>query len=110
MQTHRDDDVMREAMSREFMDRLRGRAAQTASAGKSQITGGREGEQHLDEWECNGVRVRQLPDDEQGILRISIGGGDETPVVVNYCVFRGQKQKCIDLLRKALLALVKGEA
>ena len=43
-------------------------------------------------------------DDEQGILRISIGGCD-TAVGLNYCVIRGDLGQCIDLLEKALVAL-----
>ena len=73
----------------------------------TKITSG-DGETILVEWERRGVHVRQLPDDEQGILRISIGGGNETPVPLNYCVFRGKHSKIVDLLRKALIALQEG--
>lgn len=44
------------------------------------------------------------PDDEQGILRISVGGGVQT-VDVNYCVYRGDLAKCLHLLRMAICAL-----
>ena len=62
-----------------------------------------------DEWEYDGIHVRKLPDDELDILRISIGGGDNIPVNVNYLVFRGDRVECIKLLRKALSALDYGE-
>lgn len=103
MQTHFDSD------SRDFMNRLRQRADAALSGRKSEITGGNPDEQSLAEWDSNGVGVRQLPPDEQGILRISIGGGN-TPVPLNYCVFRGNHSACVDLLRKALKALESGPA
>ena len=106
MQSHLDDDspIQRE-MREQFMERLRGRAEKIHGEGRSTITGGRKGEKILAEWESEGVGVRQLPADEQGILRISIGGGEHTPVVVNYCVFRGDRAACIKLLKRALAAL-----
>lgn len=67
-----------------------------------------DGEPLLAEWQSNGVHVMQRPDDSQGILRISIGGG-KTPIPLNYCVFRGARGACIDLLRKALKALKEPE-
>jgi hypothetical protein len=70
----------------------------------SEITAGKDGEDELAAWSKCQVRVRQLPPDEHGILRISIGGG-ETPVPVDYCSFRGDRQECIRLLRRALKAL-----
>lgn len=90
----------------EFMGRLRERAEDDRAAGRSKITGGADGEESLAEWKAsNGVHVRQLPPDEQGILRISVGGGDDVPVPLNYVVFRGSHGACVDLLRKALHAL-----
>ena len=100
MQTSRDYDHD----AGEFIDKLKARAEQMAAAGQSKITGGKPGEQRLEEWQAHGVHVRHLPDDEQGILRISVGGG-ETPVPLNYLVFRGAHSKCVQLLRNALLAL-----
>ena len=107
MQTQYDSDHNDSFLNR-WLESLEAKADKMVAEKQSQITAGSDGEQVLDEWHANGVSVRQLPDDEHGILRISIGGG-ETPVGVNYCVFRGSKGKCIDLLRKALLALVKGD-
>jgi len=69
--------------------------------GKSKIT---SGDPPLQEWQSNNVHVKQLPDDEQGILRISVGGG-QTPVPLDYLVFRGSHGACVDLLRKALKAM-----
>lgn len=106
MQTHMDSDF-REAR-REFMDQLQARADRAVQAGASTITGGIDGEPVLNQWKRRGVEVRELPADEQGILRISVGGGEDTPVQLNYCVFRGNHGKCVDLLRKALIALQEG--
>ncbi len=94
-------------LSKEFMDLLTARAEKIRAAKGSEITGGKEGELILEEWQRHGIYIRHLPDDEQGILRISIGGGN-TPVPLNYLVFRGSHSKCVDLLRKALLALADG--
>lgn len=104
MESHRDQDA-RQAMSDEFMRRLKGRAEQISAVGASQITAGKPGEPTMAEWEHNGVHVKRLPADEQGILRISIGGGDKTPVSLNYCVFRGEPTECRALLAKAIAAL-----
>jgi hypothetical protein len=102
MQTHRDSD------SNRFMERLIERAKDDRAAGRSNITGGKEGEESIAEWKARGVHVRQLPDDEQGILRISIGGSQDTSFPLNYLVFRGKQSACIELLREALIALQKG--
>lgn len=99
MQTHRDDNH-----PTDFIKRLRERA--TEDKPHSRITAGADGEPILAQWKSNGVFVRHLPDDEQGILRISVGGS-ETPVNLNYLTFRGSHGKCVDLLRKALAALEK---
>lgn len=99
MQTHQD-----RTHGDEFMKRLRERAAQMKRDKASEITAGAAGEKPLAEWKSNGVGVRHMRPDEQGILRISIGGGD-TPVPMNYCVFRGELGECIDLLERAVKAL-----
>lgn len=83
------------------------KAKRMKAANQSEIAGGRAGESVLSEWKANGVGVRQMPPDEHGVLRILVGGG-ETPIPLNYCVFRGDHSACIDLLRKALTALEAG--
>lgn len=90
------------------MKQLKSRAEKMRAEGSSQITGGKPGEDPLNEWECNGIHLVHLPNDPQKILRISIGGGNNLPVALNYCVFRGDRQACVELLRKALEALEKG--
>jgi hypothetical protein len=106
MQTHRDSDA--ENLRNEWFENLKLDADLCRLQGKSNITGGKDDEQVLNEWKRRGVHVRELPRDEHGILRISIGGGSDTPVELNYCVFRGAHHKCVDLLRKALMALQEG--
>ena len=103
MQTHDDRDF-----HREWLKSLEEKADRMQAAGESKITGGDEGEQSLAEWKGKGVFVRHMPPDEHGLLRISIGGGDESPIQLNYCVFRGNRGHCIDLLRKALKAMLDG--
>jgi len=100
MQSHDDRDFRHD-----WLKSLEEKADRMQAAGESKITGGAEGEQSLAEWEHSGVVVRHLPPDEHNILRISIGGGRDTPVELNYCVFRGNRGSCIDLLRKALKAM-----
>lgn len=90
----------------DFMERLRERADKAARDKVSQITTGKDGEEPLGSWKAsNGVHVRHLPDDEQGILRISLGGGDNLPVTMNYLTIRGRVGECIALLEKAIVAL-----
>lgn len=103
MQSHNDAEHQ-EAFRREFMDKLKMRAFKMAAEGKSEITAGKVGEEPMDGWEANGVSVRQLPDDEQGILRISVGGGVNIEKL-NYLVFRGDRLACLNLLRTAVKAL-----
>jgi hypothetical protein len=111
MNSHLDSDsdtrgrAFRKEVAQQFMDELEGRAEKIKSMEKSKITGGADGESIIAEWQHFGVGVRQLPPDPQGILRVSIGGGKNLPVSINYCVFRGERGACIDLLRKALKAL-----
>ena len=95
MQTHRNED---------FLERLRERADKCVDELSSTITAGKPGEEPLASWRRGNVDVKQLADDEQGILRISVGGG-QTPVPLNYVVFRGNHGECVDLLRRALAAL-----
>lgn len=89
-----------------FMERLRERAEIAERAAASTIAGGTNLEQELGSWKAsNGVHCRHMPDDEQGILRLSIGGGDHLPAKMNYVVVRGKIGRCIELLEKALVAL-----
>lgn len=99
MNTHEDSDFRRE-----WIESLDEKASRMKATEKSTITGGARGEAALAEWKANGVGVRHMPPDEHGILRISIGGGD-TPLPLNYCVFRGDHSACVDLLRQTLTAL-----
>ena len=102
MQTHDDHDARRE-----WLRDLEAKAERMTSTKQSEITAGKGDERVLAEWNANSIGVRQLPPDEHGILRISIGGG-ATPIPLNYCVFRGEHGECVDLLRKALAALEAG--
>lgn len=80
--------------------RLEQRATEATAQGKAQIPGGKPGEEPVGAWRGGGVNVTRMPDDEQGILRISIGGC--TPhVAADYCVFRGDPRACADMLKRA---------
>jgi hypothetical protein len=105
MDSHLDSDRLQRQIPAKFLEQLAERANRIKAEERSKIAGGAPGEKPLTEWEAGGIAVRQLPDDEQGILRISIGGGDNLPITVNYCVFRGERGACLALLRRAVAAL-----
>ena len=56
-------------------------------------------------WRHEGVTVQEQEPESTGVLRISIGGGPDTPVLGDYCTFRGDQNKCIALLERALKAM-----
>ena len=98
MQTH--EDLTHRSV---FLEKLHQRASEMTRNKESEITAGRDGEEPLAKWKHGGVSVCHMPEDEQGILRISVGGSDVVPL--NYCVIRGDLGRCIDLLEKAIKAL-----
>ena len=103
MQSHDDADFS--DFRNTWLKSLEDKADRMQAAGQSKITGGDDGEKPMAEWQHKTIHCRHMPPDEHGILRISIGGGQDTPVELNYCVFRGNRGHCIDLLRKALKAM-----
>jgi hypothetical protein len=105
MQTHKDSDYQDR-----WLRSLQNKADKMVAEKRSVITAGEDGETPLARWKARGLTVTQLADDEHGILRISIGGGDGTPLELAYCTFRGRHSKCVDLLRKALVALQEGSS
>lgn len=108
MQTHPDYDAERITP---FLDRLKIRADDAMAKGNSQITTGEPGEKPIDEWKHGKIHVTKMPEDEQGILRMSVGGGTEGLVRkldINYCVFRGDRTQCAYMLEQAAKALREG--
>lgn len=95
MQTHSDFDVP---------ETLRQKAIRMQMGKLCQITAGKPGEDLIGECNVQGVHVAHRPDDEHGISRISIGGKPGTDDY-NYCVFRGDRQECINLLNQSIKAL-----
>ena len=103
MQTHGDDN---HSLRGQFLQALREKADRMGAKGTSSITAGELNEEPICEWQgSNGVHCRKMPDDEHGVLRISVGGGEHLPVTLNYCVIRGGTGQCIELLERALKAL-----
>ena len=89
-----------------FIERLRQRAEVAEKAAASTITAGTDSEQELGSWKAsNGIHCRHMPDDEQGILRLSIGGGDNLPAKLNYVVFRRRIGQCIEMVEKSIVSL-----
>ena len=90
---------------RSFLERLTQRAEDCRSRQESTIVGGRDGEKPLLAWNVGGMQGQVMPPDEQGINRISIGGGSDLPIQVDYCVIRGDVGQCIKLLDHAIQLL-----
>ena len=110
MQTHDNYDArpnIPEKDAKKWLASLKERAAEMESSGQSTIAAGEPGDAAIAEWQYGTVTVRHMPEDQRGVLRISIGGGP-TPVNVDYCTFRGDREACISLLSKALNAMMKG--
>jgi hypothetical protein len=101
MQTHQDSDSIEAS---EWLRTLSAKAARMVKEGTSRLTAGCDGEKALSEWEYGDIQVREMFEDEHGILRISVGGG-ATHANVNYCVFRGDRTRCAFLLEEAAKAL-----
>ena len=97
MGSHIDDD---HAARREFLKELNLRAEIMSELSRNDLQDGNV----LADWRHDGMRCQLLPDDRQGILRISIGGGEDIPVG-DYCNIRGDIGKCIRLLERAVVAL-----
>lgn len=95
-----------EKLRQEFIERLSKQAEENKKNGTGVIAGGAPHEKLIEEWQgSNGVQCRRLPDDPNGVLRISIGGGDDIPILGDYAVVRGDVNDCIQLLERALAAL-----
>lgn len=105
MQTHEDADA---SLPDDFMDRLEQRAMDTLARKASQIASGKDSEDPVDAWRgVGGIGVVKLPNDEQGILRISVGGGIPSEGG-DYCSFRGNRLACAALLERAARSLREG--
>jgi hypothetical protein len=76
-------------------------------AGAAEITAGAPGEPILAEWRYKTLSIVERPEDEQKILRISVGGG-VPGADISYCVFRGDRTQCAYLLESAAAALRAG--
>ena len=92
------------ALKRRVYERLETRAAKVQRNKQSEITTGKIGEEALAVWTIAGMHLRKMPDDEDEILRISIGGRHDIPDT-KYCVFRGDKHECLKLLEEAARAI-----
>jgi hypothetical protein len=99
MQSHKDrPDHADDALLKQLMDR----AKELTEAKENVITAG-DDEQPLRGWKHRGMSIQQMPDDPQGVLRISVGGN----VGFGYCTFRGPREACRTLLQQALAGLTK---
>ena len=99
MGSHYDKD--HKAIRQSFIDELKLRSEIMTDLGKNRL----QNEKVQEQWFHDEIQVQRLPDDRQGILRISIGGGDDLPIRGDYCNFRGDQSKCITLLERVLNAM-----
>lgn len=97
MASHQDLNHQRKQFLREL--EIRGEVMQ--ELGKNRMAQ----DQPIRKWKHGGITVQEQEPESTGILRISIGGGPDTPVPGDYCTFRGDQSKCIALLQRALLAM-----
>jgi len=88
---------------RPFMQKLEQKAVELSGQRLNEIAAGKDGERVLFERQVGHVCVRQLPDDDLGILRISIGGGEKLDGY--YLVYRGDRDAVREALRHALRAI-----
>ena len=96
MGSHRDSDHGKARVLQE----LKLKAELLSDLGKNRVAN----ERVLEEWIFDEIRVQMLPDDEHGVIRISIGGhADLHPS--EYCNFRGDQGRCIALLTRCLEAM-----
>lgn len=114
MQTHRDDDHVKKSLEAaepgglqpgeaEAVEKLHAHATVMTGEGSNRITAGKPGETPLQEARCGAFHIRQMPDDPDSLLRISIGS---VPVIEGgYFVFRGHPNLVHELLSEALDAL-----
>lgn len=94
MASHQDSD---------WNDSLQRKAAAMKELGLSGITSGYPSEPVLAHWIYEAMDVTKRPDDEHGIDRVSLGGGEGLDGA--YCVFRGDILRCRALLQQAIKAL-----
>jgi hypothetical protein len=104
MASHQDSDHLRKDSPErraEFLKMLQIRGEVMEELGKNRMAQDRP----IRKWSHNGVTVQEQEAESTGVLRISIGGGPDTPVLGDYCTFRGDQSKCIALLEKVLVAM-----
>ena len=97
MGSHQDID---HDFKKKILDELKAKSEVLSDLGKNRVTNDRV----VEEWVHARMRVQMLPDDQQGVLRISIGGHPDLHPS-DYCNFRGDQGKCIALLETALAAM-----
>ena len=99
MGSHMDTDH-RESERKRVLKQLRLKSELLSELGKNRHNNQRV----LEQWTHDRIRVQMLPEDEQGVLRVSIGGHPEIKPS-EYCNFRGDQGRCIALLERALKAM-----
>lgn len=97
-QTHDDRDFSKQDG---LFEELKRRAVEMTAKRLNTITAGEPGQSPIAEWDHGSMHVTRLPEDAQGVLRVSIGGN----VGFGYCTFRGSREACRCLVEQALAAL-----
>ena len=107
MQSHDDDSHrMPPEQQDEIMRQIQAKAKRMVEEEASKITAGAPNEEAVFESDMDGIHIRQLPNDEHGVLRISLG---RHPAIEQsaYLVYRGERNKVLGLLERAVGALRK---
>lgn len=86
----------------EWYKQLEEKADEMTRKRENEITAGRKGENQLAEWTHERLQVTRLPNDDLGVLRISVGG---IPDGTAYCNFRGDPESCLEVLERAAVAM-----
>lgn len=115
MQTHRDEDhrpprLSRHELNRSTAEAIEERARHMLENGESAITAGEPGERAIAETLKFCTFVRRMPDDPNGVLRVSVGMASAifSDPEARYVVIRGDPAACADLLDRAARALRAG--
>ena len=105
MGSHQDRDHRLEEEQARFIEELKIRGDVMAELGKNRLAQGKP----IRKAEIDGIRFAEQEEESTGVIRISIGGGPDTPVRGDYCTFRGDQGKCIALLESVIAGLKQFE-
>ena len=102
MGSHLDQDHSGNAERSKILDELRIRSELMSELGKNS----HQTANVVRKWNHDKIEVSEKEPDQNGVLRISIGGHPDM-TRSEYCNFRGDQSKCIALLERCIKAMKK---